>query len=1459
MAIKSKKRKLTASGRSAVEPRSTTSQAEAELEREEEEMLAMTRLLKQVDEIQAVSVAKKMMLEASGSSELSNGAGAESSVNGHSKDSATVQQDDTVGQSSHVNVSASTKNGSTTASEQDDSRWVGNLTVENIERQNDTHEKERLEQSQDLDRDTILAQQEPSISAAGVSTVGDESGDTAAKRSNLRASARKINQSQDDRNGASTDASSRPARGVSSARSDASDSYSSNDSIISLTANLPVIFRPDEVEGSTSAIVAGFEMPIKDLTQPRLSQALISRKARIIYAPEAIKTQPAPSNPGNVKRRPGRPPGYFLGPTSCAFCRQQHRRCDYNTVCHRCIKAKIPCDRSGTVERPSIIVREARIQAKAEAAAVLELAVAAGYAEQPDPKVLVKPKPRATKAASRSSARVQNWDQGSSSSASTAPDSSSAVRESVKRRRSPSPSSISRDNIIQQRVKRVAAARGTKAYEPNPASKSSRTTAASRSRAESSRQGPSSISTSENGQPEVIESDFAAYNDDHTSTQADGATSTVSNPTSSTSTLTASKIKTKVPLGSSTISKLVTPATTVQRAYKSAAELARIAPPNALQKTARVRVRVAKTADTTGKRKAGRPPGGKFVPTAAHLTPANQAILIRAQSVTNPQAVEPEAMRMMMMLKRRPGRPPWKHTLPQPDPVVKRPVGRPTNAERFALNPSLIPPPKTLDPNRRGPGRPIRSPHAPNASTSSSTQVKSLIPAQSSKSNSSKATPATSKTVIPAKRSHATASASHAQVSTSTSAASKGKSVATRAVDTADDDTESNKSEPIKSNVRVVKKAYLKSGLYSSDLKVNSVENSTKNGKTLGASRAIVSSRQRAKAESVAVAANGSFFELPINYGSVLMSRQKDFTLPFDIMQAWHLGLLRKTVQPEPFIKIRSNIFVERKRRTETSPMVCHCKPPRPDQGRIGCGDDCYNRVMFYECISAHCPCGDLCSNQRFQKKHNEDNLRVIWTQERGFGIQTTVPIKKGKLVVEYRGEVISQAECHKRMEGIYKNNKNFYFLEYEKGEVVDACQKGTNARFVNHSCSPNSQIEKWFLNGEMSIGIFAGQDIPAGAEISYDYNFSSFSGAQKQKCRCGASNCRGYIGERLSKNKEAAAMASTKEISGRSGSKASAKKRKTGRRGVSEQESSSLRMGQMPSVGSIRQRQSDKYKEGKMAAIRYTRLFLFRNIRLVESKYVKYAQTKSRSFQERVSPIWLAQARECRKRSLEGVIEELRENASEQAAVVNQERFTDDLEHAESSIAGDDASEFLQTASIVEIQDTDLEEDDGADGTSQYDLSDERSRSSSHGSQQHYLDDVDQYEEEYEEYEEENAAEEYADEESGEGEGSAVGDEAEGEGEEGEEDYEIGEADAEEVNGGGSGIALTINGVSGKNRSVSSESLGSTVAAEYSPVSVQGSVDTLVEDAKMTGPKDVRGAKSKKGYTPRRLRNRIL
>ncbi len=128
------------------------------------------------------------------------------------------------------------------------------------------------------------------------------------------------------------------------------------------------------------------------------------------------------------------------------------------------------------------------------------------------------------------------------------------------------------------------------------------------------------------------------------------------------------------------------------------------------------------------------------------------------------------------------------------------------------------------------------------------------------------------------------------------------------------------------------------------------------------------------------------------------------------------------------------------------------------------------------------------------------------------FGLRTKVPVKRGQLVTEYMGEVISQELAEERMQGIYANNKCFYFLDYTNGEVLDGTLKGSDARFVNHSCDPNCHIEKWHVGGEIAIGLIASRDIPAGAELTYDYNFQNF-GAHKQICRCGADNCRGYIG----------------------------------------------------------------------------------------------------------------------------------------------------------------------------------------------------------------------------------------------------------------------------------------------------------------------------------------------------------
>lgn len=122
------------------------------------------------------------------------------------------------------------------------------------------------------------------------------------------------------------------------------------------------------------------------------------------------------------------------------------------------------------------------------------------------------------------------------------------------------------------------------------------------------------------------------------------------------------------------------------------------------------------------------------------------------------------------------------------------------------------------------------------------------------------------------------------------------------------------------------------------------------------------------------------------------------------------------------------------------------------------------------------------------------------------------MPVKSGQLVSEYMGEVIDADTAEERMHTVYLGNKCFYFLDYSNGEVLDGTVKGSDARFVNHSCSPNCHIEKWHVQGEVAIGLFASKDIPAGNELTYDYNFQNFG--KRQICLCGSDNCRGYIGK---------------------------------------------------------------------------------------------------------------------------------------------------------------------------------------------------------------------------------------------------------------------------------------------------------------------------------------------------------
>ncbi|KAK2491638.1 hypothetical protein MC885_015494 [Smutsia gigantea] len=203
---------------------------------------------------------------------------------------------------------------------------------------------------------------------------------------------------------------------------------------------------------------------------------------------------------------------------------------------------------------------------------------------------------------------------------------------------------------------------------------------------------------------------------------------------------------------------------------------------------------------------------------------------------------------------------------------------------------------------------------------------------------------------------------------------------------------------------------------------------------------------------------------------------------------------------------------LEVEKNSRKPPPYKHIKPA--DENPCGLESECLNRVLQYECHPQVCPAGERCQNQCFTKRLYPD-AEVIRTERRGWGLRTKRSIKKGEFVNEYVGELIDEEECRLRIKRAHENSvTNFYMLTVTKDRIIDAGPKGNYSRFMNHSCDPNCETQKWTVNGDVRVGLFALCDIPAGMELTFNYNLDCL-GNGRTECHCGADNCSGFLGVR--------------------------------------------------------------------------------------------------------------------------------------------------------------------------------------------------------------------------------------------------------------------------------------------------------------------------------------------------------
>ena len=109
-----------------------------------------------------------------------------------------------------------------------------------------------------------------------------------------------------------------------------------------------------------------------------------------------------------------------------------------------------------------------------------------------------------------------------------------------------------------------------------------------------------------------------------------------------------------------------------------------------------------------------------------------------------------------------------------------------------------------------------------------------------------------------------------------------------------------------------------------------------------------------------------------------------------------------------------------------------------------------------------------------------------------GFGLFTNEPIPKGACIIEYTGRTLEPGEEF--------TARSKYLFEVSAKKTIDGSPRWNIARYINHSCRPNSEPE--IHKGR--VFIFAKRNIKAGEELAYNYGKDYFDNFIKPHgCRC--------------------------------------------------------------------------------------------------------------------------------------------------------------------------------------------------------------------------------------------------------------------------------------------------------------------------------------------------------------------
>lgn len=127
------------------------------------------------------------------------------------------------------------------------------------------------------------------------------------------------------------------------------------------------------------------------------------------------------------------------------------------------------------------------------------------------------------------------------------------------------------------------------------------------------------------------------------------------------------------------------------------------------------------------------------------------------------------------------------------------------------------------------------------------------------------------------------------------------------------------------------------------------------------------------------------------------------------------------------------------------------------------------------------------------KKKFQPGNHRLkVKRSKTGLGLYPLQPIKKGACIVEYTGRPVPLPEQ-------YTSNSKYLFAVNSR-KTIDGAVRSNIARYINHSCAPNCEVEVYWGR----VYVSAIKNINVEEELTYDYDTEYFEEHIKPKgCRC--------------------------------------------------------------------------------------------------------------------------------------------------------------------------------------------------------------------------------------------------------------------------------------------------------------------------------------------------------------------